>query len=200
MDMQVVIMYDCVRACFSKQQVLPQSASFLWPRATAGSSPVVLHTVVTLTPKVNTVCMCVFSGFITAYVTDWWSQWHMWWAPLPISPGVRMCVSTNMCVWLNFLLQYMNFVFPSLYCIFHLCRVCAWEGSKTPILPHLEILTHSLLDSIHPNILPPDCPHVTTLLHFNLFLSLYGRNCFRHYSAEWRSFLCVLVCLPQVSG
>lgn len=66
MDMQVEIMYECS----SKQQVLPQSASFWWPRATAGSSPVVLHTVVTLTPKVNTVCMCVFTGFITAYVTD----------------------------------------------------------------------------------------------------------------------------------
>lgn len=55
-----------------------------------------LPTRLTLTPKVNTLYKCVrgFIGFIATYVTDWWPQWHMWWAPcIHITLCVHVCVS-----------------------------------------------------------------------------------------------------------
>lgn len=55
-----------------------------------------LPTRLTLTPKVNALykCVCGFIGFIATYVTDWWPQWHMWWAPcVHIILCVHVCVS-----------------------------------------------------------------------------------------------------------
>lgn len=46
------------------------------------------------------------------------------------------------------------------------CVLSCQQGFQTPIAPHWGILTLSLLDSLHPNIPPSDCPYVTPLLHF----------------------------------
>lgn len=84
----------CVSVCVFLRTAGPAPSLFLLvAKGNSRLQPCWLPTDLTLTPEVNThsACVCVFLGFITAYGADWWSRWHMWWAPLPISPCATAC-------------------------------------------------------------------------------------------------------------
>lgn len=74
-----VCVFVCVsaRICVQTAGQAPVS-SLLVAKGNSRRQPCWLPTDLTLTPEVNTQCVCAcacaFAGFITAYVTDWWSQ------------------------------------------------------------------------------------------------------------------------------
>lgn len=145
-----------------------------------------LPTDLTLTPKVNTLFMCVRVFRIYYSICDWLVV-TVTYVVGPFS-SFTLCVALCNCV-RKLVLELTWMCLFGLLCVFS-CQ----QGNLTPIAPHWEILTLSLLDSLHPNMPPSDSPYVTPVLPFcSISSSLFSSFVCLFYYA-----LC-LNCLPCVS-